>query len=117
MIYTTYFARLRGMPSAVVPVAISNTLPNGVDMLHAPELAPPWEAVTDYKHTGDRNLFRESYYRALSLVDRSVFDALISSGPIALVCYEKDPQQCHRSLLGEWLKEHYNVEVAEWGCC
>lgn len=59
MIYTTYFARLRGMPSAVVPVAISNTIPKGVDMLHVPELAPPWEAVTDYKYTGgSRSLSR-----------------------------------------------------------
>lgn len=117
MIYTTYFARLKGLPSAIVPVAVSSTVPKGIEILHTAALAPPWDAVLDYKYNGNRELFRERYYKALSRVDQSVFDALLGLGPVALVCYEKDPQQCHRSLLGEWLKEHYNVEVAEWGCC
>jgi hypothetical protein len=32
--------------------------------------------------------------------------------PIALCCFEADPTECHRSVLGEWLREK-GVQVQE----
>ena len=31
-----------------------------------------------------------------------------------LCCYEKDPAECHRSILAAFIKEKLGIEVSEW---
>lgn len=38
---------------------------------------------------------------------------LIISRPSALMCYEKDPSDCHRSLLAQVMRERYGLEHAD----
>jgi uncharacterized protein (DUF488 family) len=38
---------------------------------------------------------------------------LILSCPTALMCYEKDPSDCHRSILSAVLRERYGLEPAD----
>lgn len=33
---------------------------------------------------------------------------------VVFLCYEKDPNQCHRSVLGEYLKENFQIDVPEF---
>lgn len=115
MIYTTYFAKLRSLPKNIVPLAISNSVPPGVQVAQLRKLAPPWKCVTDYKRTGDREAFRQQYFEWLNLLGVEEVVNSLPAGNIALVCYEKDPATCHRSLLAEWLFDKLHLEVQEWG--
>jgi len=31
-----------------------------------------------------------------------------------LLCHEKDPSECHRSILAKILREQFGVEIEEW---
>lgn len=31
-----------------------------------------------------------------------------------LCCYEKEKEECHRSILAEYAKEHLGIELTEW---
>ena len=41
-------------------------------------------------------------------------ERLTDGKPAALLCYEKNPFQCHRSIVAEWLKEKVQLDVSEW---
>jgi hypothetical protein len=36
--------------------------------------------------------------------------------PLALLCFEHDRRECHRSYFAEWWEEKTGEEVPEWGC-
>lgn len=40
-----------------------------------------------------------------------IVSALPSSGAAALLCVERDPQACHRSLIAQRLAEHHSVTI------
>lgn len=114
MIYTTYFAQIRKLPESITPIAISNTIPDGVLTLHLPQLAPDWPSIREYKCTGNRQVFREEYWKKLDALTLPRVLSFFPEGDIALVCYEKEARQCHRSLLAEWLRTRGGLEVEEW---
>lgn len=116
MICTTYYANLKKLPSSITPVAISSTVPKGMSILWIPEVAPPYNMRTHYKQAGDRDLFREQYFSWLERIDLRTLIAALPEGDVALVCYEKDTNTCHRSLLAEYLCERLGLQVKEWGC-
>lgn len=65
----------------------------------APDLAPPWAVINKYKQSGNRAVFKQEYLEYLSTVPKK----MLPTCDVVLVCYEKDPMQCHRSILAEWL--------------
>ena len=76
---------------------------------------PAWSAVQQYKQTGDWESFKASYLRLLEVRDSSAWSGLVGSDKdIFLVCYEKDPSVCHRSILAEWLGKRHGLVVKEW---
>ena len=42
-------------------------------------------------------------------------ESLCGGKDIALCCYEKPGQFCHRHLLAEWLNEHGGLDIKEFG--
>lgn len=117
MIYTTYYANLKNIPTDAVIYAISNGVPAGITIPHLWQAVPSWGDVQQYKRTGDWEQFRSRYVQLLEFRKPSAWSELInSSKDIVLVCYEKCPDRCHRSLLAKWLNEHYGLCVTEWGC-
>lgn len=117
MIYTTYYANLRNIPKGISVYAISNGIPTGLTLPHFWQAVPSWNSVQQYKKTGDWERFKARYLQLLETRGYSAWAELINSGrDIVLVCYEKDPAQCHRSVLSEWLNNHYGLSVKEWGC-
>lgn len=89
---------------------ILNTI--GIEYVHIPELGiesqkrSSLESISDYKQ-----LFQE--YR-LSLSQRKdyldyVYFLLSNNVRIALMCYEKDPQMCHRHVIKDYIKLNHNV--------
>ena len=98
----------------------------GIDYRHHKELAP----TTELRHVqygadarqgvGKRSRmelapeYRERYLR--EVLDRVDLGELVhelqAQGTAALMCVERDPEACHRSLIAEGLEAEYGVSVA-----
>ena len=109
MIYTTYFAKLKKLPENVIPIAICSKVPEGYSGFHFRSLAPRFDFFTEWKRTEDNDYFIKCYNeQVLATLDvHSIVPALhgIADGKdVALVCYEKSTDFCHRHLIAEWLR-------------
>lgn len=115
MIYTTYFAKLRSLPKDIIPIAICGRAPAGYKGLSYRAIAPKYDFFMQWKANGDNEYyikcFREQVLANLNpaRVVAELYhtaDMAMCSGDIALVCYEKPTDFCHRHLVADWLKEH-----------
>ena len=115
MIYTTYFAKLKSLPGNIIPIAICGKAPAGY---HGPSyraLAPKYDFFMQWKSTGDNEYYIKCYNeQVLATLNpvRVVTDLYYQIGKtphscdIALVCYEKPTDFCHRHLVAEWLRSN-----------
>lgn len=115
MIYTSYYGYLRHLPSTLACYQISNSAPAGIQLPKLKEFVPPWPLVKAYKQTGDWAEFSRLYVRFLDRLCADDVFHILPTGDCVLLCYERDPSVCHRSLLAEWLKTRFNIEAREWG--
>jgi uncharacterized protein (DUF488 family) len=97
----------------------------GISYEHHPELAPTTElrhlqyAEDDRHGVGKRSrreLAAEYTRRYISeILDRAdlvpIVSALPSNGTAALLCVERDPEACHRSLIAQRLTEQHHVTI------
>jgi uncharacterized protein (DUF488 family) len=97
----------------------------GIAYEHRPELAPTTElrklqyAEDDRRGVGKRSrtelarAYRERYTE--EILDHADLDAVVaelpSDGAAALLCVERDPEACHRSLIAARLAERHGVSV------
>ena len=97
----------------------------GIDYQHHPELAPTTNMrqlqyrEDDRLGVGKRSReqlapeYRERYTR--EILDRADLDAVVAelpeAGAGALLCLERDPEACHRSLIADRLAAEYQVLV------
>jgi uncharacterized protein (DUF488 family) len=97
----------------------------GIEYRHHKELAPTTELrqlqyrEDDRQGVGKRSRtelapeYRERYLA--EILDRADLGAFAAELPTdhaaALMCVERDPEACHRSLIAERLAAHYGVEV------
>ena len=116
MIYTTYFAKLKSLPKEIVPISICGKAPAGYKGLQDKRLAPKYDFFMEWKRTGDNDYyikcFKEQVLDKLN-ADDVVFELSDTvhyiygtDMDIALVCYEKPTDFCHRHLVAKWLREH-----------
>ena len=126
-IYTTYFAKLKKLPNDIVAVPISNSIP-GVTRENESQsdlanrkykkLVPPWYVVKAYKENGDEQQYIADYKKLVldNLEPHEVVKCLkniVGYNDVALVCYEKSGDFCHRHLVAEWLR-NAGYDVEEW---
>jgi uncharacterized protein (DUF488 family) len=97
----------------------------GIEYRHRKELAPTSELrqlqyrEDDRQGVGKRSrtqLAREYRERYIAeILDRADLDAVVAELPTdratALMCVERDPEACHRSLIAERLAARYGLEV------
>ena len=119
MIYTTYFAKLRNLPDSITPIAICGKAPDWYHGAQYKKLAPRWGFFSEWKKTRDNHYYVRCFdEQVLSNLDvNGVLEDLRSlslTDDIALVCYEKPEDFCHRHLVANWLREN-NVPVKEFG--
>lgn len=133
MIYTTYFAQLRNLPDNVIPVSICGKAPNWFNGLQYKKLAPKYGFFMEWKQTHDNSYYIE-HFNAEVLAPLSALMVLTelqtmlpeelktvmqapfysnSDWHIALVCYEKPQDFCHRHLVAKWLNENGFI-CTEW---
>ncbi len=117
-IYTSYYGNLRKLnANNIVPIGISLYTPRYVKVSSiryvAPHKAMLFGGLTKEEYT-------KLYYKdILSKVDPKRFledVKMLSQGKdVALLCYEKIGDFCHRHLLADWLKKELNIELEEFG--
>lgn len=118
MIYTTYFAKLRKLPANITPIAICGGLPKFYTGLSYKKLAPKWDFFKAWKETHDNDYYIENFEKLVlnPLNAKEVVNELLAMSDtkdIALVCYEKPSDFCHRHLVADWLKRN-GFKCEEW---
>ena len=121
MIYTSYFAKIKKLEqSHITPISIALKSPDWYHGSEYKKLAPTWSILSEYKNCHDEERYRERYAReVLSRLDTAEILRDISeianflSDDVALICYEKPSDFCHRHLVARWLREN-GVKCEEW---
>lgn len=117
-IYTSYFAKAAILRKAgIVPIGVALWPPRFFRGISMKQVAPR-------RYMLDDRLTDEEYIRmyrndVLRLVDARSFIQdleLASRGmDVALCCFEKPGDFCHRHILAKWLNEQTGIEVSEFG--
>lgn len=110
-IYTSYFAKLRSLPENIVPISICGKAPDWYTELQYKKLAPKYGFFMEWKKTHDNDYYIEHFdSEVLNLLDaKTIYEELskMSDGKdIALICYEKPSDFCHRHLVAKWLTKN-----------
>ena len=119
-IYTSYYGNNRKLLlNKILPVAISNSVPKWFRPAKLKNLVPPWVIVSKSRAGKITDLqFKEEYLKQLNALNPSeVIQALEEIGKgndIALLCYEKDPAECHRKIVAEWINQKTGIKVEEF---
>lgn len=114
-IFTSYFGNLKALGSAgIMPISIARYSPKWYQGAKFPGVAP-----TSYMLSGacSHEEYLKKYAEILDKLDASAIIRNIenfSGGrDVALCCYEKPGDFCHRHLLSEWLRKN-GFDVKEW---
>lgn len=123
MIYTSYFAKLRSLPDYIVPVSICGKAPEWYQGFQYKKLAPKYDFFMEWKRNKDNNFyikcFQEQVLDKLNPTDvildlsKMVYGYNVGENDIALICYEKPSDFCHRHLVADWFNKN-GVYCKEW---
>jgi hypothetical protein len=132
MIYTSYFAKLKSLPNNIIPISICGKTPDWYNGLQYKKLAPKYDFFMEWKRSHDidhyvkcfneqvldrlntKDVVKELDNLLLSMTTSIDYKAdTIKVPKIALICYEKSPNFCHRHLVAEWLRRN-GFECEEW---
>lgn len=85
----------------------------GMEYMHLPILAPTQDILDQYKkHRGAWQDYEQQFRDLMEhrKIEENVPPEVISDG--CLLCSEPKPDQCHRRLVAEYLKQHWgNLEI------
>ena len=103
----------------ITPISICGKAPDWYDGIQYKKLAPKWEFFSEWKKSKDNQFYVRCFdEQVLSVLNaKAVYDeltALALSTDIALVCYERPEQFCHRHLVANWFREN-GLLIKEWG--
>ncbi len=124
MIYTSYFAKLKELEKHnIIPISICAKAPDWYKGLQYKKLAPKYGFFMEWKKNHDNDYYIEHFQVEVldGLIVCEVMEDLFAlkslqdkGRAIALICYEKPSDFCHRHLVAKWLKQNgYRCE--EWG--
>ena len=114
MIYTSYFAHAKTIKGDPVLVAISATTPEGFKCYHLKDLAPSYNNLMDFKRDQDWDKYVKRYEEeTLSKLTPTKVIAKLeqltgctgNGQDIILLCWEKESNRCHRSLVASFLRD------------
>ena len=85
----------------------------GMDYTHVTELAPTQDIMDEFKkNKGDWSTFEKQFIDLMTArqVEKTVSREIIDNG--CLLCSEDKPDNCHRRLVAEYLKKHWqDIEI------
>lgn len=116
-IYTSYFAKTAALKAkGIIPIAISLYPPKWFQGSSIPTLAPK-------RYMLDDSLSEEKYTQLYvnDVLDKldigflfKTIEALAYGKPVALLCFEKPGDFCHRHIVADWLKEKTGLCIEEY---
>jgi len=79
----------------------------GVEYLHFQSLGSPKALREELKSTGDFSRFSGAYRKHLGMKAESIEELRrnASEMPTAIMCFERDPAECHRSIIASELEK------------
>jgi uncharacterized protein (DUF488 family) len=87
----------------------------GIEYLHLRGLGTPAEgraAARAGRHEEMHEIFREHMATPVAQADLETLVGIVRSGKrVALMCFETNPQHCHRSLVVDALADHVKADV------
>lgn len=117
VIYTSYFANSRKLAAAnVKPICIAVGKPKfffGPQLL---DVAPTRYMISSVCSTEEYiRLYKGilSKLNAFKVVEQ--ITSLSEGKDVALCCYEKPGDSCHRQLLAEWITQNTGIQIKEFG--
>lgn len=122
MIYTSYFANWRKLKKANIQI-VSIARVNPPNLRVCPMVkafAPSSRLLYDFKYEGITwEEYTERYIRELQQIEnskiRGILDLLESHYKnIALCCYEKPTDHCHRHILAEYISTELDIDIEEF---
>lgn len=118
VIYTSYFARASKLPQNIIPISISRFPPKGYHGYKYSKLAPTESILREWKNGGTEEKYISDYRNdVLSKLDPVVLCANLEKAfpgkDVALLCYEKSGDFCHRNLVRDWFLAA-GIEAKEW---
>jgi len=86
----------------------------GIEYAHVPALAPTQDMLDRYKKSkGEWSVYEREFLELMRgrAIERTISKEIVSDA--CLLCSEDKPQNCHRRLVAEYLKDHWgDVEIA-----
>ncbi|ACL04208.1 protein of unknown function DUF1130 [Desulfatibacillum aliphaticivorans] len=83
-------------------------LGNHIEYMNLRGLGTTKEMRTQLKSTGNFKIFSKNYAQTLSERGndiKTIMDLINSGETVALLCFERDPETCHRSLVANEIKK------------
>ena len=118
-IYTSYFGNLKKLEKAnIMAIGITLYPPR---WFYGPNLkdVAPTHALFSISDAPDEVYNPRFFDEVLSKVDPKEFveriEMMSKGKDVALCCYEKPNEKCHRFLVAEWLEKNIGIEVKEFG--
>nr|DAO65048.1 MAG TPA: protein of unknown function DUF488 [Caudoviricetes sp.] len=118
-IYTSYFGNSKKLQQAGIKViGISLYPPRWFNGISLKQVAPTKSILFANGQTQEEYTRR---YRSevLSRQDMQKFIKTVEQASggqdVALCCYEKPEDFCHRHILADWIKEKLGIEISEYG--
>jgi len=133
VIYTSYFAKIKQLENNnIIPISICGKAPEWYNGLQYKKLAPKYGFFMEWKKNHDNDYyikcFKEQVLDKLDAEDivKELDNLLLHETAaidykgdckeipkIALICYEKSSDFCHRHLVADWLNEN-GFKCEEW---
>lgn len=117
-IYTSYFGNVKKLEEAgILPVSISLYPPKWRGWSQLRFFAPTKDILFNTSGVEEyTKRFNEEILEKLNAEEVKRLIELISRGrDVALLCFEKPGDFCHRHLVAQWLKEKLGFEIEEFG--
>lgn len=118
-IYTSYFANLKNLEKEdILPIGICCYPPKWFNGPNLGAIAPTPDILEKCKssHAEYEKRYRAevlSIFKDVSTLINKI--SYISGGKdVALCCYEKPSDFCHRHIVAKWLEEQAGIEVKEF---
>lgn len=115
-IYTSYFGNMKALQAAdIKPISIARWSPRFFQGLVFREVAPTPYMLRQCSHEEYLRMYAEILSRLNANEFLNKIKVVSFGRDVALLCYEKPNDFCHRHLLADWLHEKTGVEIEEFG--
>lgn len=120
-IYTSYFAKTKQLVDAgIMPIGIAQIPPTFFKYPNMGCVAPSKDILFEYKSILDKERYITRYKEEILPCIKNIqvfidsLESLSDGKDVALCCYEKPGDFCHRHLLADYLNEQSDLDIQEY---